>query len=118
MLATHQNRSCVIDLSSGPLNGALALSTAGKEKANLLGRDTEMQDVVNKVVAQAMRLKGCASSDKNSSPALLVAQAPGSGKSHFSAELGENISFLWHLDGESRGRLLLPSLTTLAWATG
>ena len=95
--------SCIIDLSRGPFNGALASrgSMAGKQdKSNLLDRDREMQDVVKKVVDRAQCLKGCASSDKVFSPALLVAQAPGSGKSHFLAELGENISRLWDLDGK------------------
>ncbi|CAE7453351.1 unnamed protein product [Symbiodinium sp. CCMP2592] len=59
-----------------------------------------MQDMVTKIVARAKRLEGLASSDKSLSPALLVAQAPGSGKSHFLAELGENISSLWDLDGK------------------
>ena len=86
--------SCIIDLSRGPFNGALALSTAREEKTHLLDRGTEMQDVVNKFVARAEHLKGCVNSDKTASPALLVAQAPGSGKSHFLAELGEKIPSL------------------------
>ena len=94
------NPSCIIELSLGSFNGELALSTPGKDKAKLLDRDTEMQDMVTKIVARAKRLERLASSDKSLSPALLVAQAPGSGKSHFLAELGENISRLWDLDGK------------------
>ncbi|CAE7380099.1 unnamed protein product [Symbiodinium sp. CCMP2592] len=97
--------SCIIDLSRGPFNGALAsrCSMAGKQdKSNLLDRDREMQDVVKKVVARAQCLKGCASSDKGFSPALLVAQAPGSGKSHFLAELGEKILRLPDLKGQEQ----------------
>ncbi|CAE7624188.1 unnamed protein product [Symbiodinium sp. CCMP2592] len=98
--------SCIVDLSRGPFNGVLTLSTAGKEKTHLLDRDTEMQDVVNKVVARAKILKRRTSSDKNASPALLTAQAPGSGKSHFLAELGVKIPSLWDLDGQKQRPLV------------
>eukprot|EP00439_Symbiodinium_sp_Y106_P067874 s2232_g11.t1 len=96
----QSSRSCIVDLGRGPFSGALA--SGNQEKSNLLDRDTEMQYVVEKVAARAAYLKGCVNSDKTASPALLVAQAPGSGKSHFLAELGEKIPSLPDLEGQEQ----------------
>ncbi|CAE7938328.1 unnamed protein product, partial [Symbiodinium sp. KB8] len=96
----QSSRSCIVDLGRGPFSGALA--SGKQEKSNLLDRDTEMQYVVKKVAARAKDLKGRVNSDKTASPALLVAQAPGSGKSHFLAELGEKIQSLPDLEGQEQ----------------
>eukprot|EP00438_Fugacium_kawagutii_P029150 Skav225255 [mRNA] locus=scaffold988:188349:190121:+ [translate_table: standard] len=54
------------------------------------------------LLERAKELKGRSCSDKAFSPAILVAQAPGAGKSHFLAALGEELPMLYDLDGRNQ----------------
>ena len=57
---------------------------------------------MKKLLKRSNDLKGKSASDKSDSPAILVAQAPGAGKSHFLAVLGEKIPMLYDLDGKNQ----------------
>ena len=88
-----------MDLGKGPFQGEL--SVQGNE-AKLLDREEQLEDVLNQFEERAAKLFGSSSSDKTNSPAIVVAQAPGAGKSHFLAELGEKLPELYDLQNQSR----------------
>ena len=93
--------SYIVDLDRGPFNGRLALQNK-RLQAELLDRELEVQLIVKMLLKRTNDLKGKSASDKSLSPAILVAQAPGAGKSHFLAVLGEKIPTLYDLNGESQ----------------
>ena len=79
----------------------LALQNS-RSQAQLLDRELEVQLIVKTLLERSNKLFGKRSSDKANSPAILVAQAPGAGKSHFLAMLGEEIPMLHDLDGRNQ----------------
>ncbi|CAJ1445768.1 unnamed protein product, partial [Effrenium voratum] len=92
--------SSIIDLSRGAFRGVLPV---GKEdKAQLLDRQEEVAFIVQQLKMRADDLKGRMGTDKRASPAMVVAQAPGSGKSHFLAKLGEQLPSLYDLEGNNQ----------------
>ncbi|CAL1164889.1 unnamed protein product [Cladocopium goreaui] len=100
--ATYSSASSyIVDLGRGPFNGELALQKTNL-KAQLLDREQEVQLIVEMLLERSNKLFGKRSSDKAFSPAILVAQAPGAGKSHFLAVLGEEIPMLYDLDGKNQ----------------
>jgi hypothetical protein len=100
--ATYSSASSyIVDLGRGPFNGELALQKTNL-KAQLLDREQEVQLIVEMLLESSNKLFGKRSSDKAFSPAILVAQAPGAGKSHFLAVLGEEIPMLYDLDGKNQ----------------
>ena len=88
-----------MDLGNGPFQGKL--SVQGNE-AKLLDRTEQLKDVLNQFEERAEKLFGQGSSDKMFSPAIVVAQAPGAGKSHFLAEFGDVVPDLYDLQKRSR----------------
>ena len=99
--ATYSSASSyIVNLDRGPFNGRLAQNN--KSQAELLDREQEVQLIVEMLLERSNDLKGKSASDKSLSPALLVAQAPGAGKSHFLAVLGEKIPMLYDLDGKNQ----------------
>ena len=99
--ATYSSASSyIVTLDRGPFNGRLAQNN--KSQAELLDREQEVQLIVEMLLERSNDLKGKSASDKSLSPALLVAQAPGAGKSHFLAVLGEKIPMLYDLDGKNQ----------------
>ena len=100
--ATYSSASSyIVNLDRGPFNGRLALQDE-KVRAHLLDREQAVQLIVEMLLERSNDLKGKSASDKSDSPAILVAQAPGSGKSHFLAVLGEKIPMLYDLDGKNQ----------------
>ncbi|CAK9081179.1 unnamed protein product [Durusdinium trenchii] len=100
--ATYSSASSyILGLDWGPFNGKLALQNK-RLQAQLLDREQEVQLIVKKLLERSNNLFGKRASDKAFSPAILVAQAPGAGKSHFLAMLGEEIPMLYDLDGRSQ----------------
>ena len=100
--ATYSSASSyIVNLDRGPFNGRLALQDE-KSQAELLDREQEVQLIVEMLLERSNDLKGKSYSDKSLSPALLVAQGPGAGKSHFLAVLGEEIPMLYDLDGKNQ----------------
>jgi hypothetical protein len=100
--ATYSSASSyIVDLDRGPFNGMLALQNS-RSQAQLLDRELEVQLIVKTLLERSNKLFGKRSSDKANSPAILVAQAPGAGKSHFLAMLGEEIPMLHDLDGRNQ----------------
>ena len=98
--ATYTSASSyIVNLDSGPFNGRLALQN-NRSQARLLDRELEVDLIVQELLKRSNDLKGQTASDKSFSPAFLVAQAPGAGKSHFLALLGEQIPILYDLDGK------------------
>ena len=93
--------SYIVNLDRGPFNGELALQDE-KVQAELLDREQEVQLIVEMLLERSSKLFGKDWSDKSDSPAILVAQAPGAGKSHFLAVLGEEIPMLYDLDGKNQ----------------
>eukprot|EP00438_Fugacium_kawagutii_P006335 Skav217723 [mRNA] locus=scaffold308:82993:89695:- [translate_table: standard] len=100
--ATYSSASSyIVNLDRGPFRGKLA-SKKKIMKAKLLDREQELQLIMKMLLERSNELKGQTESDKAWSPAILVAQAPGAGKSHFLAELGEKIPMLYDLDGKNQ----------------
>ena len=99
--ATYSSKfSYIVNLDRGPFNGRLAQNN--KSQAELLDREQEVTFLVEMLLERSNNLKGKSASDKSLSPALLVAQAPGAGKSHFLAVFGEKIPMLYDLDGKNQ----------------
>ena len=73
-----------------------------RSQAQLLDRELEVQLIVRMLLGRSNELFGNRSSDKAFSPAILVAQTPGAGKSHFLAMLGEEIPMLHDLNGRNQ----------------
>eukprot|EP00438_Fugacium_kawagutii_P020076 Skav216051 [mRNA] locus=scaffold6691:3846:5657:+ [translate_table: standard] len=71
-------------------------------KAKLLDREQELQLITKMFLERSNTLFGQIESDKAFSPAILVAQAPGAGKSHFLAALGEELPMLYDSDGRNQ----------------
>ena len=87
--ATYSSASsCIVELTKGPFNRRLAVK-GGNLNTRLLDREQEVNVIVEKLEKRASDLKGKEFSDKAFSPGILVAQAPGAGKSHFLAVIGE-----------------------------
>ena len=94
--ATYSSASSyIVELGRGPLQKT-------NLKAQLLDREQEVQLIVEMLLESSNKLFGKRSSDKAFSPAILVAHAPGAGKSHFLAVLGEEIPMLYDLDGKNQ----------------
>ena len=83
-------------MDRGPFNGMLAQKHL---KARLLDRKQEARAIVEKLKERSNYLKANISSDK-------AAQAPGAGKSHFLAMLGEEIPMLYDLDGKNQAPII------------
>ena len=89
--------SCILEtLDQGAFSGLLG------ESAKLLDRDPELERFINEILARAKELRLKQNANKRQSPALVVAQAPGAGKSHFLAKLGEEIPKLYDLQGNEQ----------------
>ena len=100
--ATYSSASSyIVDLDRGPFRGKLALQDKNL-KAQLLDREQELQLIMKMLLERSNRLFGRSRSDKADSPAILVAQTPGSGKSHFLAALGEELPMLYDLAGRNQ----------------
>ena len=100
--AEYSTQPCsyIVDLHKGPFQGQL--SVQGNVEAKLLDRGEQLEYVVNEFKRRAEALKGSKGSDKSNSPATVVAQAPGAGKSHFLAELGDKVPDLYDLQNRSK----------------
>ena len=89
--------SCILEtLDQGAFSGLLGQS------AELLDRERELESFINEILARARELRLKQNANKRQSPALVVAQAPGAGKSHFLAKLGEEIPKLYDLQGNEQ----------------
>ena len=105
--------SCIVELTNGPFNRRLAVKGRNLN-TRLLDREQEVSATEEKLEKRASDLKGKEFSAKAFSPAILVAQAPGAGKSHFLAAIGEEIPTLY----DQHGRNQTPIVSALTFNSG